>query len=174
MVDGPFEFEPPTLVSALRIATAYDHPNLRSFAIKHLESLPLSAIERICLAREFGLASWEGPAYIELCDRDQAITKEEANVLGIDAFVYVAKIREGEQRRRGRVIDAAKPAEEDSSSPAPADGESSPASSKTPSPTRKKYKKKVTKPSSEGATSGETPIGKLFFHISGHDINGNV
>ncbi|KAF8604194.1 hypothetical protein BDV93DRAFT_394233, partial [Ceratobasidium sp. AG-I] len=81
-------------ISTLRIATAYDHPNLRSFAIKHLESIPLSAIERIRLSREFSLNSWEGPAYIELCERDEAITKEEADVLGIDAFVRIAKIRE--------------------------------------------------------------------------------
>jgi hypothetical protein len=53
-------------VSALRIATAYDYPVLRAYAIEHLEKAELSAIERIKIAREFKLASWEEPAYLEL------------------------------------------------------------------------------------------------------------
>ncbi|KAF8604193.1 hypothetical protein BDV93DRAFT_606212 [Ceratobasidium sp. AG-I] len=145
VVDGPFDFEPSTLVSALRIATVYDHPNLRAFAIKHLESVPLSAIERIRLSREFGLISWEGPAYIELCERDEAITKEEANVLGMDAFVHVAKIREIEQRRRGRVLDAGESEGEDSFSNAGADSELSGDDNKPTGPTQKKPKKKAAR-----------------------------
>lgn len=107
VVEGPFHFDPITLTSALRIATTYDHPALRNFAIKHLENALLSAVERIRLAREFGLPSWEEPAYVELCNRDEAVTKEEASVLGLDAFVHVARIREKEQRRRGREVDCA-------------------------------------------------------------------
>ncbi|KAF8604181.1 hypothetical protein BDV93DRAFT_555817 [Ceratobasidium sp. AG-I] len=145
VVDGPFNFDPPTLISALRIATAYDHPNLRSFAIKHLESVPLNAIERIRLSREFGLTSWAGPAYIELCERDEAITKEEANVLGIDVFVHVAKIREVEQRRRGRVVDGGEPVEGDGLSTAGTDVELSGGGNKPASPTQKKHKKKSAK-----------------------------
>ncbi|KAF8596248.1 hypothetical protein BDV93DRAFT_528186 [Ceratobasidium sp. AG-I] len=106
VVEGPFEFDPSTLISALRIATIYDYPSLRTFAIRHLEKASLSAVDRIGLAREFGLPSWEEPAYVELCNRDEAITKQEARVLGLDAFVHVAKIREKEQRRRGKGVDA--------------------------------------------------------------------
>ncbi|KAF8604153.1 hypothetical protein BDV93DRAFT_606183 [Ceratobasidium sp. AG-I] len=145
VVDGPFDFDPPTLISALRIATAYDHPNLRSFTIKHLESHYLSAIERIRIAREFGLTSWEGPAYIELCERDEAITKEEASVLEMDAFVHVAKIREAEQRRRGRVIDAAESEEADSLSNTGQDSELLGGDNKPTGPTLKKPKKKAAR-----------------------------
>lgn len=144
MVDGPFDFDPPTLISALRIATAYDHPNLRSFTIKHLESVSLSAIERICLAREFALTSWEGPAYIELCERDEAISKDEANILGIDAFVHVAKIREVEQRRRGRFVDTGEP-EEDILSTTGTDAELPGHDSKAIGSIRKKPKKKAAR-----------------------------
>ena len=101
-------FEPSTLISALRVASVYDYPALRVFAIRHLEKISLSAVERIRLAREFGLPSWEEPAYVELCNREEAITKQEAGVLGLDAFVHVASIREKEQRRRGKDVDAAK------------------------------------------------------------------
>jgi hypothetical protein len=111
VVDGPFEFSPQVLTSALRIATAYDYPTLRAFTVKNLEKVSLSAVERIRLAREFGLTSWEGPAYAELHERDDAITIEEAAVLGLDAFVRVAKAREQELRRRGKVADTVEPFE---------------------------------------------------------------
>jgi hypothetical protein len=105
ILEGPFTFDSQTLVSALRIATAYDYPTLRAYAIEHLEKAELSAIERIKIVREFKLASWEEPAYLELCERDEAITMDEASVLGLEAFVHVAGIREREQRRRGKEVD---------------------------------------------------------------------
>jgi hypothetical protein len=101
VIEGSLDFDPPTLTSALRIATAYDYPTLRTFAINKLEKTSLSAIERIRISREFSFTSWEAPAYVELCERDKAITEDEANVLGMSAFVQVAKIREKEQRRKG-------------------------------------------------------------------------
>jgi hypothetical protein len=101
VIEGSLDFDPPTLTSALRIATAYDHPALRAFAISKLEKTSLSAIERIQIAREFNLTSWEAPAYVELCERDEAISVDEANILGVSAFVQVAKLREKEQRRKG-------------------------------------------------------------------------
>ncbi|CAE6521374.1 unnamed protein product [Rhizoctonia solani] len=101
-LEGPFEFDTLTLVSALHIATEYEYPALRDYAVRHLEQADLTAIKRIELARKFGLTSWEKPAYTELCSRDGAITEEEAGILGMAAFVRVARIREKEQRRRTR------------------------------------------------------------------------
>jgi hypothetical protein len=104
-IDGPFNFDDSVLVSTLRISTAYDYPGLRTFAITRLEATQIEAIQRIQIAREFGLESWEGPAYQELCDREGAITQAEARVLGVDAFVEVAKKREeGERRKAGAII----------------------------------------------------------------------
>ncbi|KAF8592836.1 hypothetical protein BDV93DRAFT_517049, partial [Ceratobasidium sp. AG-I] len=100
VIEEPSEFDSLILTSALRLATTYDYPALRTFAIKRLQEASLSAVDRIRLAREFALASWEEPAYIELCERDEAITTSEAGILGLDAFVHLAKIREKEQRRR--------------------------------------------------------------------------
>ncbi|KAF8605208.1 hypothetical protein BDV93DRAFT_543742 [Ceratobasidium sp. AG-I] len=94
VVTGPFTFEPSVLISALRISSAYEYPALRAFSITHLEGIHLLAIHRIELAREFQLTSWEGPAYDELYTREQAITQQEARVLGSDAFTVVAGIRE--------------------------------------------------------------------------------
>ncbi|KAF8599381.1 hypothetical protein BDV93DRAFT_609337 [Ceratobasidium sp. AG-I] len=106
VIEESCKFDPPTLTSALRLATSYEYPALRTFAINRLQDASLSAIDRIRLAREFGLSAWEEPAYVELCERDEAITTSEAGVLGLNTFVELAKIREKEQRRRGRDIDA--------------------------------------------------------------------
>ncbi|KAG8759095.1 hypothetical protein FRC12_009856 [Ceratobasidium sp. 428] len=111
-IDGPLEFGSAIFVSALRLATAYDYPALRTFAINNLEKAQLSAIERIQIAREFVLTSWEEPAYVELCERDEPVTEQEANVLGMSAFVQIARTREKEQRRRGR-LDNAQPTKDD-------------------------------------------------------------
>jgi hypothetical protein len=101
IIEGSIDFDPPTLISALRIATAYDYPALRAFTINKLEKTSLSAIERIRIAREFRFTSWEAPAYVELCGRDEAISEDEANMLGMSAFVQVARMQEKEQRRKG-------------------------------------------------------------------------
>ncbi|KAF8605209.1 hypothetical protein BDV93DRAFT_605680 [Ceratobasidium sp. AG-I] len=104
VVKGPPTFDAPVLISALRISSAYDYPALRAFSIAHLEGLPLSAIQRIELAREFQLTSWEGPAYNELYTREEAITRAEARILGSDAFSVVAEMREENLRREQAVL----------------------------------------------------------------------
>ncbi|CAE6462925.1 unnamed protein product [Rhizoctonia solani] len=104
-LEGPFEFDIPTLVSSLQIATEYEYPALRNYAIKHLKRAELTAIKRIEIARKFDLPSWEKPAFMDLCNRDESITEEEANILGVAAFLRVTEIREREQRRRGSRVD---------------------------------------------------------------------
>ncbi|KAF8680427.1 hypothetical protein RHS04_04768 [Rhizoctonia solani] len=100
---GPFVFATQTLISTLRVASTYDYHELRDYCVHYLETLPLDAVKRIELAREFDLPGWEEPAYRELEMRDEAITREEAKAIGLDAFVRIAESREREQRRRGKV-----------------------------------------------------------------------
>lgn len=75
----------------------YDYPALHTFAIKRLQDASLSAVDRVRFACEFGLSSWEEPAYVELCERDEAITMVEAKVLGLKALVKLARIQDMEQ-----------------------------------------------------------------------------
>ncbi|KAG8700602.1 hypothetical protein FRC11_012811, partial [Ceratobasidium sp. 423] len=103
-VEGPFNFDTPILISALRIATAYGFDSMRTFTIQHLEKVSLGAIQRIQLAREFGLPSWEGPAYKELSERESPITEEEAQILGFSAFSKVARTREEVILKRGKQL----------------------------------------------------------------------
>ncbi|CAE6424582.1 unnamed protein product [Rhizoctonia solani] len=103
-IEGPFTFDIPVLISALRISSAYGFENLRAFTIQHLEKASLAAIQRIELAREFGLSSWEDPAYKELAEREKAVAEEEAQILGFEAFARVAREREEITLKRGKAL----------------------------------------------------------------------
>ncbi|KAF8761768.1 hypothetical protein RHS01_00464 [Rhizoctonia solani] len=85
VIDGPFSFDAPILISALRISSVYGFNNLRAFAIQHLEKMSL------------------GPAYKELSDREKAITEEEAGA-GIRCFYQMAREREEAMLKRGKVL----------------------------------------------------------------------
>jgi hypothetical protein len=105
VTEKPLRFDIPILKSALRIATIYDNPILRAFAIEALETASLSDKERIQMACEFDIPKWKDEAYTRLCQRKEAITIEEAAVLGLDSFVEMAKARENWLRRRTNNID---------------------------------------------------------------------
>ncbi|CAE6473927.1 unnamed protein product [Rhizoctonia solani] len=106
VVTGPFEFAPNTLISTLRVATLYEHEALRDYCIKHLEKLELDAVKRIELAHELHISAWEKPAYDELARRDTLITREEAKIIGFDAFLSIIEMREKEQQRRLKEMNA--------------------------------------------------------------------
>ncbi|CAE6513671.1 unnamed protein product [Rhizoctonia solani] len=96
-IDGIPDFDSSTLTSVLRIASTFDYPALRKFAISKLEGMNLPAIERIQLSDELSLPTWETPAFTELCSRKEPISLAEAEVLGITRFVEIARIRETER-----------------------------------------------------------------------------
>ncbi|KAF8678408.1 hypothetical protein RHS04_05353 [Rhizoctonia solani] len=93
-IDGIPDFDSNIMISALRIASIFDYPNLRKFALSRLEGMSLSALHRIQLSDELLIPSWEMPAFVELCNRAEPITLTEADVLGMSRFVEIARIRE--------------------------------------------------------------------------------
>ncbi|CAE6393453.1 unnamed protein product [Rhizoctonia solani] len=99
-LDTPFEFDTPVFVSALRLATLYDYPALRAYSIAHLNQAPLGPIRRIEIARECKLPEWEEPAYIELGQREEPITAQEAAVLGLETLTDISRRREDALRSR--------------------------------------------------------------------------
>ncbi|CAE6488119.1 unnamed protein product [Rhizoctonia solani] len=98
-VDGIPDFDSSVMISTLRIATVFNYPALRKFAISKLEKMDLPAIKRIQLSDELSLPSWEAPAFTELCSRKEPISTTEAEVLGMTRFVEIARIRETERAR---------------------------------------------------------------------------
>ncbi|CAE6380163.1 unnamed protein product [Rhizoctonia solani] len=74
---------------------------MRNFAIAQLESRFQSpSILRIKLSDELNITTWAKPAFIELCQRAEPITQDEAKVLGAERLAEVSRIREAEQRRK--------------------------------------------------------------------------
>lgn len=104
VIDGPFNFEPSVLASGLRIGTVYEYPGLKTFCTTRLETAQLPPIQRIQLSQECQIESWKERAYAEFCSREEALSEEEARVLGINAFVTIAKRREEEQKRRASEV----------------------------------------------------------------------
>ncbi|KAF8602058.1 hypothetical protein BDV93DRAFT_557825 [Ceratobasidium sp. AG-I] len=88
------KFDVDVLISALRIATAYDYPKLRQFAIKKLEEEGLPCFEHLSLAREYGIPGWENVIMDQLVAKADPITLAEAQVLGLDLFVSLVTRRE--------------------------------------------------------------------------------
>ncbi|CAE6349305.1 unnamed protein product [Rhizoctonia solani] len=99
-LDVPFEFDTTVFVSALRLATLYDYPALRAYSITYLNQAALGPIRRIEIARECQLPEWEEPAYIELGQRDEPITAEEAVVLGLETLTDISRRREAALRSK--------------------------------------------------------------------------
>ncbi|CAE6468316.1 unnamed protein product [Rhizoctonia solani] len=99
---APSILDTETLVSTLRIATLFQNPGLRDFALSELESKRFytAAIDRIALSDELKLPGWEIAALYELCRRPESISPEEASVLGNARFAKIARIREAELRRQ--------------------------------------------------------------------------
>ncbi|CAE6436355.1 unnamed protein product [Rhizoctonia solani] len=97
-IDKPGSFKLEILLSAAIISAAYDNPTLLAFCIKQLEGLPINSMERLDIARKLDIKSWRDSVNKELVNRDGSITKEEATILGIDAYWYVANVRENQSR----------------------------------------------------------------------------
>lgn len=82
------------LKSTLRLATKFQHPNLRTFAIRGLENENLAPIERVIISRQSNVPSWMPHALDELCLREAPISYAEAVALGTKTFVEIAARRE--------------------------------------------------------------------------------
>ncbi|KAG9079568.1 hypothetical protein FS749_008413 [Ceratobasidium sp. UAMH 11750] len=91
---SPSDFDTQVLISALRIATKFNHPQLRAFCIRNLELRKLPEMDYLPLARELGIPDWEKKAIDYLSARRESITVKEAQLLGTELFVSTAARRE--------------------------------------------------------------------------------
>jgi hypothetical protein len=58
------------------------------------QSSALSIVDRICLARTYGVSEWLHSEYVRLAERDEDITVEEAERLGLDTVAKICNMRE--------------------------------------------------------------------------------
>jgi hypothetical protein len=110
-------FSATILKSALRVATKFEHPTMRAFALAHLELENLAPIERIVMSRESNVPTWMERGLRELCARDEPISLAEAQILGIETFVGIAAKRETQKSKLGLGLVAFKEALYDTNHP---------------------------------------------------------
>ncbi|KAG8700944.1 hypothetical protein FRC08_004365 [Ceratobasidium sp. 394] len=99
------DFDAPVLVSALRIATRFNHSALRTFAIDNLELKQLPPMDYLPLAREFDVPMWEARALDHLTIRHEPVTVAEAALLGTESFVAMIVRRERRLTQHHKPLD---------------------------------------------------------------------
>jgi hypothetical protein len=79
-------------ISVLRVAHRFGFVSMRAFAIKHLSSFT-SSVDRIVLARKFGVGEWLELAYIDICIASEFISDADIHQFGPDLFMKIARAR---------------------------------------------------------------------------------
>ncbi|KAL4245354.1 hypothetical protein ABKN59_009790 [Abortiporus biennis] len=81
--------------SILHLATQWEFADIRTLAIRSLQSIDISPVDRILLSREYDIGGrWVLSAYTALCERAEPLTLAEASKLGLETSVRVAQMRE--------------------------------------------------------------------------------
>jgi len=86
--------------AVLHLSTMWAFDKVRDLAIDQIDGLTQPAMDRLDLAMKCQVSKWLEPAYVELCTREELLTLEDAERLGIRRFCALSQIRE----KRGRAI----------------------------------------------------------------------
>ncbi|KAI1782171.1 hypothetical protein LXA43DRAFT_1149423, partial [Ganoderma leucocontextum] len=76
----------------LKLASLWQFPGLREKALKYLKSE--GCMTRLHVARQYGVEDWFLPALKDLIAREEPLTADEINQLGVDFAVKVIALRE--------------------------------------------------------------------------------
>jgi len=85
--------------SVLALATKWEFTDYRQLAISRLAQLA-SPVDRILLGRSYDIPEWITTAYLELCKRDDALTYEEGQRLGMYDVILLSDIRQSIRANR--------------------------------------------------------------------------
>ncbi|KAG8943589.1 hypothetical protein FRC03_002430 [Tulasnella sp. 419] len=91
---GVPKVDPQEWKNVIRLATMWEHEQLRQFAIDQIDQLALPSIELFDLGMKCRVEKWLKPALVEMCLRSSPLGLEEAGRLGTQFFVELTKIRE--------------------------------------------------------------------------------
>lgn len=90
-----YDTSPKQWITILRLATKWECPDIRDFAISHIKTTSLSAVKKIKILREYGTPQADLlPLFIELASREQMLTREEFRVLDDDTKFCIVRARE--------------------------------------------------------------------------------
>ncbi|KAG9119008.1 hypothetical protein FRC07_006188 [Ceratobasidium sp. 392] len=86
------------IIPAFRLASMWNFAELCAY-LKPLAERVLGDVDKIVFAQEFGVAEWLVPAYAKLCLREEKITGQEAEKLGLSSLLFVSRFREDNPRK---------------------------------------------------------------------------
>lgn len=87
------DHEASLIIPAFRLANMWNFSELRAFLLPFAEKV-LGDVDKIVFAREFGIDDWLTPAHVNLCQRPQSLTTEEATKLGVHSLLMISRMRE--------------------------------------------------------------------------------
>jgi hypothetical protein len=79
--------------AVLNLAAMWKFESIKAFSIERLANLA-SPIDKIVLGRKHNVVEWLSGAYREVCERDGALTLEEAHRLGMEDVVRISSLRQ--------------------------------------------------------------------------------
>jgi hypothetical protein len=80
--------------AVLRLATLWSFADVRALAIRRLDGLVTSSVDRIVLSHAFDVPHWLSVAYIELCQRRETLASAEIERLEAKDVSLILAIRE--------------------------------------------------------------------------------
>jgi hypothetical protein len=78
--------------SILDLSTRWGFAGIRNLAIRCLK--PPSPLRRLLLARKYAVEEWVNPALLELCERPEPLSLDEARHLDFEDVVLVGSVRQ--------------------------------------------------------------------------------
>jgi len=84
-------------ISVLKLSTMWEFSEYRKLAIDKL-SKSLRLVDKICLAKEYKVADWLMEGYIGLASRQETISSDDEEKLGLSTVVRLFRLREGRRR----------------------------------------------------------------------------
>jgi hypothetical protein len=82
-------------ISILKLACEYEFVQVKNLAIRGLEGMNLSAVERLCIYQLYRVGpSHTVPLLVELCIRNEGPTDDETEKLGIKTSLVIYRARE--------------------------------------------------------------------------------
>ncbi|KAL0579204.1 hypothetical protein V5O48_002827 [Marasmius crinis-equi] len=81
-------------IDLLSIATRFECIEARQKAVQGIEGHVLDPVQKIVLAQTYDVSQWLVPAYVELCQRDNPLTHDEALQIGLEKVILIGNARE--------------------------------------------------------------------------------
>ena len=78
--------------SILDLSTRWGFTSICELALRRVE--PPNPLQRLILARKYNIEEWMNPALLELCERQEPLSLEEARLMDFEDVVFVGTVRQ--------------------------------------------------------------------------------